>query len=78
MVAGFRDLVPVGTFEFDGLGIAPNITTVTYLGPDPPLSRFDQLAWTLVSFMNHGLRSVGIGTTSVSEKTFSHMRERLC
>jgi hypothetical protein len=37
MVTGFGDVLPVGTFEVDGLGIAPNISTVTYLGPDPPV-----------------------------------------
>jgi hypothetical protein len=70
MVASFGDVLPVGTFEVDGLGIAPNVTTVTYRGPVPPLSRFDELGSALVSFMNRGPRSVGIGTTSVSEQRF--------
>jgi hypothetical protein len=39
MVIGFGDVLPVGTFEVDGLGIAPNISTLTYLGPDPSVTR---------------------------------------
>jgi hypothetical protein len=70
MVIGFGDVLPVGTFEVDGLGIAPNISTVTYLGPDPPVTRLDELALAVVSFMNHGPRSFGIGSTFVRKQCF--------
>jgi hypothetical protein len=70
MVAGFGDVLPVETFELDGLGSASNVSTVTYLGPDPPATRLDELALALVSFMNHGPRSFGIGSTFVRKQIF--------
>jgi hypothetical protein len=72
MVAGFGDVLPVGTFELDGLGSAPNVSTVTYLGLDPPATRLDELALALVSFINHGPPSFGIGSTFVRKQFFSY------